>query len=69
MARDNGLRGYWAFDLTLPLARWEFTPGVDDVASECALDGRVWDVTIDNDGTDRLGVDLTALEKRIRESL
>ena len=29
---------------------WAFTPGVDDAPSECGLDGRSWDVVLDNDG-------------------
>jgi len=29
---------------------WAFTAGVDDVDSECALDGREWDIVIANDG-------------------
>ena len=30
---------------------WVYTPGVDDAESECGLDGREWDVVVDN-GTD-----------------
>ena len=31
---------------------WMYTPGVDDVESECALDGKTMDFVIDNDGDD-----------------
>ena len=27
---------------------WVFTAGVDDAESECGLDGREWDVVVDN---------------------
>lgn len=36
---------------------WVYTPGVDDAESECGLDGREWDVLVDN------GTDLERLDK------
>eukprot|EP01043_Picozoa_sp_COSAG02_P038002 COSAG02_NODE_2897_length_7780_cov_2.267934_5_plen_92_part_00 len=36
---------------------WAFTAGVDDAESECGLDGREWDVVLDN------GVELQKLDE------
>lgn len=56
-----------ASDATRAGRAWVFTPGVDDVESECGLDGAAHDVTVDNDGdADALAKALRELEQRVR---
>lgn len=63
--------------LTLKPRSWQFTAGVDDAASECALDNCSWDVTVENGSAnsdeDGSGVSLQdqldALERRIRSEM
>ena len=40
-----------ASDQTRQTRGWAFTANVDDADSECALDNREWDYTIENNGT------------------
>eukprot|EP00050_Salpingoeca_kvevrii_P021448 m.110784 g.110784 ORF g.110784 m.110784 type:complete len:65 (+) comp9350_c0_seq3:498-692(+) len=52
---------------------WVFTEGVDDAPSECALDGREWDLTLSNDDnngpSDAYTQSFDSLVARIKESL
>ncbi len=47
---------------------WEFTPGVDDAPSECALDNYQVDMTIVNDDGDDLSQPLEAIITKIKQS-
>uniref|UniRef100_A0A7S0D2M0 Phosphomevalonate kinase n=2 Tax=Amorphochlora amoebiformis TaxID=1561963 RepID=A0A7S0D2M0_9EUKA len=42
---------------------WVYTEGVDNVASECGLDGREWDFVIRNDGPNTVPPLNASLEK------
>ena len=67
--QQGALAGRWALltvrieasDVVRAQRGWLFTAGVDDAESECGLDGREWDVEVDNDGSlaalDEYGLD------------
>lgn len=59
----------WASEPARRTRGWEFTEGVDDVDSECALDGITdWDMLIENDeDKGKLENQLKALLSRIRD--